>query len=205
MGDPRKIRRKYEGPKHPWKRQRIDEEKEIVKKYAPKNKKEIWKVASILKGFKHQAKKLSSLRTKQAEKETKQLLKRLSRMGLLKEGDNMASILVLTLENMMDRRLQTFVFKKTMAKSIKQARQFITHGHIKVKGNVITSPSYFVLSDEENSLEFQEHSSLTNAEHPERQIAKAVAQKKPAEAKDEYKDRKDIRRRPRRKERSEHR
>lgn len=185
MGDPRKIRRKYEGPKHPWKKARIEEEKEIVKKYAPKNKKELWKMGTILKNFKHQAKKLSSLNTLQGEKETKQLLKKLNRMGLLKEGDNLASILVLTLENIMERRLQTLVFRKGLSRSIKQARQFITHGHIMVNSRVITSPSYLVLLPEEPTISFQEHSSFASADHPERQIAKTVASAAKEDAKKE--------------------
>jgi small subunit ribosomal protein S4 len=189
MGDPRKTRRKYEGPKHPWKKARIEEESELVKKYAPKNKKEIWKVSSKLKEFKHQAKKLSSLNTSQAEKETKQLLTRLHSMGLLKEGDNLASILVLTLENMMERRLQTVVCRKSLARSMKQSRQFITHGHIKVGENVITSPSYLVLAKEEPLIIFQESSSLNKPEHPERQIAKPVAvAAKPGDVKEVGKD-----------------
>ena len=27
MGDPRKIRKKYQGPSHPWEKQRIDDER----------------------------------------------------------------------------------------------------------------------------------------------------------------------------------
>ena len=36
MGDPKKIRKKYKKPMHPWQKARIDLEKELSKKYLPK-------------------------------------------------------------------------------------------------------------------------------------------------------------------------
>ncbi len=33
MGDPKKQRKKYSGPQHPWKRARIEEEKVLVEEY----------------------------------------------------------------------------------------------------------------------------------------------------------------------------
>jgi small subunit ribosomal protein S4 len=191
MGDPRKIRKKFTGPKHPWKRDRIEEEKELMKKYSPKNHKEIWRMDAILENLKHQAKKLSSLRTQQAEKEKKLLLKRLENLGLIKEGDSLPAILVLKLEDIMERRLQTIAFRKSLAKSIKQARQFITHAHIAVRGKVITSPSYLVLKSEEEGIGFVESSPLASAEHPERQVAKQVESKKEERAEKAAKEKRD--------------
>jgi len=140
MGDPRKARKKYSTPRHPWEKLRIEHEAELTKTYALQTKKEIWKMNSTLKGFKDQAKKLASLTSKQAEKETKQLFDRLKRMGLLKEV-TMDAILNLKVEDIMERRLQTITVKKGLAKTIKQARQFITHRHIRIGEKVITSPS----------------------------------------------------------------
>ena len=151
MGDPRKIRKKYNTPSHPWEKRRIEEEAELKKTYAPKNKKEIWKMNSLLTGYKDQAKTLSSLNTAQAEKEKMMLVKKLISLSLLKPDDRLESILKLTLQHVMERRLQTIVFKKGLAKSTKQARQFITHAHVKVGGKVITSPSYLVLQKEERA------------------------------------------------------
>jgi len=178
MGDPRKIRKKYTSPAHPWNKQRIVEEAEIKKKYAPKNKTEIYKMRTILAEFKDQAKKLSSLNTKQSEIETKNLMKKLVKMGLLKEGDGSEQILKLTLENVMNRRLQTIAFNKGLSRTMCQARQFITHGHIFCNGKVITSPSYLVLVAEEESIKFNPNSSLADPENPERVVAKPVAAKK---------------------------
>jgi small subunit ribosomal protein S4 len=33
MGDPRKRKKKYETPTHPWQKDRIDDEKELRRKY----------------------------------------------------------------------------------------------------------------------------------------------------------------------------
>ena len=57
----------------------------------------------------------------------------------------------------MDRRLNTMVFKKNMAKTAVQARQFIAHGHIAVKGRRVSSPSYLVKFNEEDQLGWYKH------------------------------------------------
>ena len=56
MGDPRKTRKKYETPMHPWIAGRIEDEKAVTQKFGTKNKKEIWRMVSALKRFKDQAK-----------------------------------------------------------------------------------------------------------------------------------------------------
>ena len=172
MGDPKKIRKKYSTPRHPWEKARIEQESELTDKYAFKNKKEIWKMNSLLKSFREQAKKLSSLNTKQSEKETKLLFKKLQRMGLLEE-QSMDAILNLKIEDILERRLQTIVKKMGFARSMKQARQFITHGHISINNKVVTSPSYLVPKGEEAVINFKTSSQLSNAEHPERAVAVA--------------------------------
>ena len=172
MGDPRKLRKQYTAPSHPWERARIEKERGIMKSYAPKNKLEIWKMDSIVKSCKDQAKKLSALRTKQAEKEQKLLLDRLFRMGLIEENSTLENILTLKLEDVMERRLQTMVMKRGLARSMTQARQFITHGHIRVGDTVMTSPSYLVKRSEEGAISFRPASRLSDPEHPERKAEK---------------------------------
>ena len=167
MGDPRRLKRKYSEPAHPWQATRIKEEKELLKEYGLKNKTEIWKATSKLKNFANQAKKLIALTGKQAEKETIQLLNKLKKLGLLKEEAQLSDVLGLTARAILERRLQTLVYKKGLARSVKQARQFITHRHILVNGKKITAPGYIVPKKEEN-ITFEETSSLANEEHPER-------------------------------------
>ncbi|MFA5142427.1 MAG: 30S ribosomal protein S4 [Candidatus Woesearchaeota archaeon] len=179
MGDPKKSRKKYQTPSHPWIKARIDEEAEIVKEYGFKTKQEIWKVDSKLRNFARIAKKLIPRKDKQAVIETKQLLDKLTAMGLLEADSQLDKVLNINLKVLLDRRLQSMVCKKGFAKTMKQARQFITHRHVAVNGKVITSPSYLVSKKEEAVVQFLHTSALANPEHPERALAL-----KPAEAKE---------------------
>jgi len=168
MGDPKKRRKKYKLPATPWQKERIDEESEILKEYGLKNKKELWKMISILSSFARQAKKSIAAATPQTELEKKQLLNRLSSLGLMPTTAKIEDALVLDIKKIMERRLQTLIFKKGLARTVKQARQFITHGHIAVGDKKITIPSYLVPESEENKISFIPASSLASLEHPER-------------------------------------
>ena len=53
MGDPRRLRRKYEPPRHPWQKARIEEENELVKEYGLVNKKEVCKRKNLLIDYVH--------------------------------------------------------------------------------------------------------------------------------------------------------
>jgi len=160
MGHPRKTRKKYSNPGHPWESERLEKEKEILSIYALKNKKEIWKMQSILKKYTNQAKRLVNLATEQSEKEKQQMMDKLFKLNLIKKNANVDDVLSLTMNNILDRRLQTLVYKKGLANTQKQARQFITHSHIFVGDKKVNVPSYLVSSDEENKIRFEENSSL---------------------------------------------
>jgi len=178
MGDPKKPKKKYSTPGHPWEKTRIEEEKIILKEYGLSNKKELWKLESVLKNFKSQIKKLASLKGKQAEREKAQQTNRLLSLGLVKQDAQLGDVLGLKLKDIMERRLQTLVFKKELSRSIKQARQFIIHGHIFVGGKKITVPNYLVKVTEEASITFDPKSSLSDELHPERIQLKKVEKTK---------------------------
>ncbi|MBI4154015.1 30S ribosomal protein S4 [Candidatus Woesearchaeota archaeon] len=169
MGDPRKQRKKFEKPSHPWQKERIDVERGIVEKYGLKNKKELWKAGTILKNFKQQTKELIRRKGEpQAEKEANALVEKLVRMHLLEKDAKLEEILDLGMESVLERRLQTQLLKQGLAKSTKQARQFIIHGHVLVKGRKMDVPSYLLAREEESALAFSASSALANPEHPER-------------------------------------
>ena len=67
-------------------------------------------------------------------------------------------MLSLSIENILERRLQTYVMKLGYAKTIMQARQLVTHGHISVNGQVIDSPSYIVKKAEEDKIDYSSNS-----------------------------------------------
>ncbi len=133
MGDPKFPRKKYETPSHPWEAERIRREKEILHKYGLRNKREIWRAETFLRRIREQARRLLAMAgEEQAEKEKERLLKRLARLGILPENASLDDVLALTVEDILARRLQTLVYLHGLAKTPKQARQFIVHGHIAV-------------------------------------------------------------------------
>jgi small subunit ribosomal protein S4 len=172
MGDIKRPKKQYRTPNHPWNKKRIEEEKELIKEYGFVNKKEIWGVQSILLDFKKRAKMLIPLTGEKANITRTELIMKLNRLGILKETASIDEILSLTFRDVADRRLQSLVFRKALSHSIKQARQFITHGHIKVSSKKITAPSYIVLKEEEDLILFSENSSLADVNHPERAMPK---------------------------------
>lgn len=186
MGTIKRIRRKYQTPSHPWEKDRLPEEKEFKKEYGFKNKKEIWKTVSILNKFKALAKEYIAKNTKQAEKESKLLLERIRSIGLLGDTSMLADVLTLQDKDILERRLQTVLFRKGLARSTQQARQFIVHGHVKINRAKISSPSYIVRKAEEDAITFSESSVLADNEHPER----VILQKKEKPARVERPDQK---------------
>lgn len=190
MGDPKRIRKKYDAPSHPWIKSRIDDEKRLAKEFGTRSKKEIWKAETLLKRFKSQAKKLIALTGEQVELETQHLYRRVKELGLVKTDVTFDAILGLKTDAVLDRRLQTVLFKKGLARTLGQARQFIVHGHVFVDGKKITSPSFIVSVKQESTVEFAVSSALYNNDHPERasldrlaelQAAKDEAKKAAAE------------------------
>jgi len=177
MGDPRRIRNKYSGPMHPWQKQRIETEKPLMKSYGLSNKAELWKVGTKLKKYKDNAKNLVALKGAQAEKERAQLVDKLKSFNLI-QSESLDEILGLNLEQLLDRRLQTLVYKKGLARSVKQARQMITHGHIKVNGKKMTAPGFLVTIKDEASITYSEKSRFNDPEHPERKMPETKAEAK---------------------------
>lgn len=152
MGDPKKQRKKFSKPSHPWQKERIDAEKELLKQYGLRRKYEVWKMNSTLKKLLHRAKAIIGERTSQSELEKKQLLDRLYLLGILKKDSKIEDVLNLTLKDVLERRLQTLVCRKNIAKTMLQAREFVTHEHIAIDDKKITIPSYLVSIEEEPKI-----------------------------------------------------
>jgi small subunit ribosomal protein S4 len=75
------------------------------------------------------------------------------------------------LEDILNRRLQTLVYRRGLSQSIQQARQLIAHGHISIDGQKVSAPSYLVLREEEDQIAYSPKSPLTDPDHP---LTKAV-------------------------------
>ncbi|MDI3538975.1 MAG: small subunit ribosomal protein [Methanolobus sp.] len=179
MGYPGKKRKSYDTPKHPWQAARMASELELVKKYGLRNKKELWKAHSVLRRYRADARRLLAEGELEGHNKTEadQILARLIRYSMLSTDSNIDDILGLQTSSILERRLQTQVHRLGLARSPKQARQFITHGHIAINGKRVTVPSMLISKDEEMLIDYYGTSPLTSETHPERpaQVASNVA------------------------------
>ena len=179
MGDPKFPRRLYKTPTHPWNGPRILEEHQMVRKYGLKNKRELWRTKTMLSDLRGQARELQArLRSEdeQARKENDAMLDRLKRMGLLHGTPTLNDVLILDIEDILARRLQTQIYLKGLARTMKQARQFIVHGHIAIEGRKITVPGYLVPDSEIANIAYYQGSGMANELHPERPAKDFVPQ-----------------------------
>merc|ERR1739844_309852 len=83
------------------------------------------------------------------------LLRRMIRLGLLLEGERKLDyVLGLTSSKIMERRLQTQVFKLGLAKSVHHARCLIRQRHIRVGKQICDIPSFLVRLDSQKHIDF---------------------------------------------------
>jgi len=169
LGDPKKQKKKYTTPRFPWRSDILQSELKIMGQYGLRNKRELWRHKTMLSKFRGIARSLLGMPTNERVKLEAQLLRKLKRYGILPENAVLDDVLDLTIEDILERRLQTMVLRKGLAKSIYQARQLITHGHIAIGDRKVFSPSYLVTRDEEDKITYAPTSPLANPEHPIRQ------------------------------------
>jgi small subunit ribosomal protein S4 len=142
MGYPGKSRKMYARPRTPWQAERIAQEVEVVKAYGLRNKRELWKAQAYLRKYRQASRRLlAAVSTGQAPPEAEAILARLKKQGMLKEEGDLDAILSMKVNDVLERRLQTQVYRQGLANSLKQARQFITHGHIQISGRRVTVPA----------------------------------------------------------------
>ncbi|MFH7903679.1 MAG: 30S ribosomal protein S4 [Candidatus Aenigmatarchaeota archaeon] len=144
----RRLKKKYEKPLKRWDKARIEYEKELMKKYGLRRKKEIWRAESIARKYRRIARQLIANPNKELEK---QIMEKIRKYGFI-NATKLDDLLNLTVEHILERRLQTIVYKKGFANTIKQARQLIVHGHIAINGRKVTFPSYLVPVEEEDKI-----------------------------------------------------
>ena len=154
MGDPRRLKKKYKKPAHPYQKERILEELEFLGRFGLRNKREFWKSRTMLGNWRGIARHSRTL-TKEKSVEVQQILiTKLKRLGILGSDAEFEDVLHLTVEDVLKRRLQTLVFEKGLASTIYQARQYIVHGHVQVGNKKINAPSYLVKKDEEDLITY---------------------------------------------------
>lgn len=176
MGDPKKQRKKYDTPRFPWQIDVLREELNLLGQYGLRNKRELWRHKTMLSKFRGFARSTLGMPKKEGERLKDQLLKRLYRLGILPETATLDDVLDLAIVDILERRLQSLVFRKGLAKSIHQSRQLVTHGHISVKARKVTSPSCLVLRDDEPQISYTPSSSVSKPGHPLRQTIPSIPQ-----------------------------
>jgi small subunit ribosomal protein S4 len=175
MGDPKRQRRKYETPRFPWRTDILQEELKLLGQYGLRNKHELWRHETTLSNFRGIARSLIGKSAEERKKMEDELVTRLKKIGLLPETAVLDDILDLTIEDLLERRLQTIVFRKGLTKTIHQCRQLITHGHVAVGNKRVTVPSYIVTKEEEPQITYASGSPLASPSHPLRQTISIVA------------------------------
>merc|ERR1711982_106993 len=137
--------------------ERLDAELKLLGEYGLKNKREVWRVNLQVAKMRKAARELLTLDEHDPKRifEGAALLRRLHNYGILPENQNQLDyVLGLTVNNLLERRLQTLVFKLGFAKSIHHARVFIRQRHIRVRRQVVNVPSFVVRLDSQKHIDF---------------------------------------------------
>ena len=180
MGHPKKPRKQYNTPSHPWNADRIKEENRLANKYGLKNKKEIWKAESRVERYRRDARVLLGMDIDQSEEEREELLNHLVRAGFLAPNSKLEEVLDLNVEDVLRRRLQSLVHKKGLSSTAKEARLFVVHGHITLNGKKINAPGHLVEKADEDSIGFYPGSPVAKKVETEEKTEE-VAEEEPSE------------------------
>lgn len=154
MGDPKRPKNKYENPRKPWEKDEIAQRRELCEKYGLKNRRELLILQAYLRRKRIVARRLLAVPLEKRVEQQRALIESLERIGLLKKGATIDDVLGIKVESLLERRLQTIVFRKGLARTIRQARQLITHEHISIGSRIVSAPGYLVLKKEEDSIKF---------------------------------------------------
>jgi len=136
---------------------RLDQELKLFGEYGLRNKRNVWGVRHTLAKIRKADCELLTLEDKDPKRlfEGNALLRRLVRVGVLDEGRmKLDYVLGLKIEDFLERRLQTQVFKLGLAKSIHHARVLIRQRHIRVRKQVVNVPSFVVRLDSQKHIDF---------------------------------------------------
>jgi small subunit ribosomal protein S4 len=175
MGDPKKQRKKFETPRFRWRKDILEEELKLIGQYGLRNKHELWRHKTMLSKTRGIARSLIGKAPEERAKMENELLARLKKLGILAETSALDNVLDLSIEDILERRLQTIVFRKGLARTVFQSRQLITHGHVNIGNRRVTVPGYIVSKTDEEQIIYAPKSALTNEVHPLRQALSIVA------------------------------
>lgn len=157
IGAPRTTSKTYSTPKRPYESARLDAELQLAGEFGLKNKREIYRINFQLSKIRRAARDLLTRDEKDPKRlfEGNALIRRLVRVGVLSEDKKKLDyVLALKVEDFLERRLQTQVFRAGLAKSIHHARVLISQRHIAVGKQIVNIPSFMVRLDSEKHIDF---------------------------------------------------
>merc|ERR1712159_808267 len=143
-------------PRRAYDKARLDAELKLIGTYGLKNKREIWRMNLVLSKVRAVARELLTLEERDTRRifQGQALMRRMIRYGILEEDkQRLDYVLALKLEDFMERRLQTLVFKRGLAKSIHHARVLIRQRHIRVGRQIVNVPSFMVRLDSQKHID----------------------------------------------------
>ena len=186
----KKLKKQYETPSEAWDEDRIEQEKELIEEFGLRNKKEVYKAESELRGLRRQARKAVAA---DDNEQIQPLLDRAHNLGLIKEDGSIEDVLSLDTREILNRRIQTAVERKGYADTVKEARQLVVHGHIFVDGQKVNVPGYLLTQEEEKELELRmpepdEEESADEEEAENQEDAEEEADSGDEEASEEQED-----------------
>eukprot|EP00656_Telonema_subtile_P013777 TRINITY_DN16_c0_g1_i3.p1 TRINITY_DN16_c0_g1~~TRINITY_DN16_c0_g1_i3.p1 ORF type:complete len:162 (-),score=20.94 TRINITY_DN16_c0_g1_i3:217-702(-) len=129
----------------------------LTASFVHKNRREIWRLTLFLSRVRAVPRQLLP-RGERAPRRIFQgqaLMRRMIRYGVLEEDrQRLDYVLALKVENFMERRLQTIVFKRGLARSVHHARVLIRQKHIRVGRQIVDIPSFMVRVESQPHIEF---------------------------------------------------
>jgi small subunit ribosomal protein S9e len=154
-------------PRKPFDKERLAAELHLVGRYGLRNKREVWRVQLTLAKLRKAARELLTLDERDPRRlfEGDALIRRISKLGLLKEGQRKLDyVLGLTVDQFLERRLQTVVVAKGHAKSVHHSRVLIRQRHIAVGKQMVNIPSFMVSTSSDKYIKYASSSVFVTKE-----------------------------------------
>jgi len=128
----------------------------IIGDYGLRCKREVWSQQLVLAKLRKGARILLTMDSDDPRRvfEGEALIRRMVRLGLLERNERKLDfVLGLTVSQFMERRLQTLVMKRNLAKSVHEARVLIRQRQISIGKQLVDIPSYMVRKSAQGSIQ----------------------------------------------------
>ena len=151
------YRKTSKTPRKPFDKDRLINELKIVGAYGLRCKREVWRVQLTLAKLRKAARTLLTLEENDPRRvfEGDALIRRIVKLGLLKENERKLDyVLGLTVNQFMERRLQTLVVQRKLANSVHHSRVYIRQRQIAVGKQLVNIPSFMVRVSSEQHIQY---------------------------------------------------